>query len=401
MNRHLIRFGAAVMITLLGLWVLWLLRSVILYVLISLTLAGAVAPLFKNINRFKWPARVGMILLYLLVLGGLIFFLLELGSAAVRDAQALVDALSEQDVWQQPAWVQGQAVEQFLNERLPPPSLLVAGVVGERGQGLLAIVLSLVQGIFGVISGTLVILFLGLYWSANRTHFQQLWLSLLPPGVRRPTRDVIFTVERDLGRYLRAELMQSLLVGVLLGVGYWALGSPYPALLAAIVALANLIPVVGVLIAILIPLLIGLLSSLQITLFTVLLTTLVLLVVKVWLKRRLYHGQQQNPILTLFLLVVLADAFGLPGLIAAPPLAATIQILWDLWVAGRASQGQVNQVANFRERQVRLSAQIAAMNQPPPILTSSLDRLNALMERSEPLLKEPNQSSTGKPGLGR
>jgi predicted PurR-regulated permease PerM len=395
MTRHLIRIGAAVMITLLGLWVLWLLRSVILYVLISLILAGAVAPLFRTFPRRRWPARVGLVILYLLVLGGFILFLLQVGGAAVRDAQALVDALSVQDVWQQPEWVQGAAVEQFLNDRLPPPSILAATIAGERGQGLLPIFLGLTQGIFGLISGTLVILFLSLYWSANQAHFQQLWLSLLPPGGRKYARDIIFTLERDLGSYIRSELIQSLLVGVLLGLGYWAIGSPYPALLAIIGALANLIPVVGVIIAILTPLLIGLLSSLQISLFTALFTVLVLLVVKLLLKPRLYHGQQQNPILTIFLLVVLAHAFGLLGMIVAPPLAATIQILWDLWVTRRANAGTPNQVVNLRDRQARLLAQIEAMDEPPPLLTSSLERLNNLIERSGPLLNEPDKTAAG------
>lgn len=387
MTRHLIRIGAAVMLTLLGLWVLWLLRSVILYVLISLALAGAVAPLFINFSRYKLPARIGLLLFYLLMLGGLTLFILEAGGAAARDTQALVDALSDRDVWQQPEWVQGVAVEQFLNERLPPPSVLVGTIAGERGQGLLSIFLGITQGIFGLISGTLVILFLGLYWSANRTHFQQLWLSLLPPIGRKYARDILQTVERDFGRYIRSELMLSVLTGVLLGIGYWALGSPYPALMAVIAALASLVPVVGVIIAILTPLIIGLLSSLQITLTTTLLTLLVLLVIKLWLKPRMYHGMRQNPILTIFLLVVLADAFGLLGMIAAPPLAATIQILWNIWVAERASAGAVSQVVNLKERQARLAAQIAAIDQPPPILTSSLERLNTLIERSDPVLR--------------
>lgn len=387
MTRHLIRIGAAVMITLLGLWVLWLLRSVILYVVISLALAGAVAPLFINFNRFKLPARIGFILFYLLMLGGLILFILEAGGAAARDTQALVDALSERDVWQQPEWVRGVAVEQFLNDRLPPPSVLVGTIAGERGQGLLSIFLGITQGIFGLISGTLVILFLGLYWSANRTHFQQLWLSLLPPIGRKYARDILQTVERDFGRYIRSELMLSLLTGVLLGIGYWALGSPYPALLAVIAALASLIPVVGVIIAILTPLIIGLLSSLQITLTTTLLTLLVLLGIKLWLRPRMYHGMRQNPILTIFLLVVLADAFGLLGMIAAPPLAATIQILWNIWVAERTSAGTVSQVVTLKERRAHLAAQIAAIDQPPPILSSSLERLNTLIDRSEPVLR--------------
>lgn len=395
MTKHLIRIGAAVMITLLGLWVLWLLRSVILYVLISLALAGAVAPLFVNASRYKLPARLAMILFYLLTLGGLTLFIIEAGGAAARNAQALVEALSEQDVWQQPEWVQGVAVEQFLNERLPPPSVLADTIAGDRGQGLLSIFLGLTQGIFGLISGTLVILFLGLYWSANRTHFQQLWLSMLPPGARKYARDILQTVEHDFGRHIRFELMLGLLTGVLLGIGYSALGSPYPALMAVIAALASLIPVVGVIIAILTPLLIGLLSSLSITLTTTLLTFVVLLFIKLWLKPRLYHGMRQSPILTIFLLVVLSDAFGVFGMIAAPLLAAAVQIFWNLWVAERTGQGAVNQVVNLKERQASLAAQIAAIDEPPPILSSSLERLTTLIERSEPVLREKPKGLRG------
>lgn len=387
MTRQLIRIGAAVMTTLLGLWLLYLLRGVILYVLLSLALAGAVSPLFRNLGRFKWPLRVGMILLYLLALGGFIFFLLEIGGTAVREAQVLVDALSEQDVWQQPAWVQGLAVEQFLNDRLPPPSVLAATIAGERGQGLLPIFLGLTQGIFGIVSGTLVILFLGLYWSANRTRFQQLWLSLLPLRARKYTRNTFHIIEHDLGHYIRVEFLQSLLAGLLFGLGYWALGSPFAVLLAVIGALASLIPVVGVIIAILTPLLIGLLSSLQISLGTAILTLVILLAIKLWLKPRLYRLQQQNPILTIALLVALADAFGLLGIIAAPPLAATIQILWDLWVSERSAGRLTSQVTDLKERQALLSARIASMDNPPPTLTSSLERLNTLIERSEPVLR--------------
>ena len=148
MTRHFIRIGAAVMITLLGLWVLWLLRSVIFYVLISLVLAGAFSPLLLNRGQLKLPARIASILLYLLVLGGLIFFIIEVGGATVRDTQELVDTFSEKDVWQQPDWLQGTAVQEFLNDRLPPPSILFATIAGERGQGLLTIVLGLSQGIF-------------------------------------------------------------------------------------------------------------------------------------------------------------------------------------------------------------------------------------------------------------
>jgi predicted PurR-regulated permease PerM len=84
------------------------------------------------------------------------------------------------------------------------------------------------------VSGAAVILFLSIYWIINQIHFERLWLSLLPTGLRRQARDIWRTIEIDLGAYMRSELFQSLAAGLLLGLGYWALGSPYPVLLALI-----------------------------------------------------------------------------------------------------------------------------------------------------------------------
>ena len=46
MTKKLVVFGMAVMTTLLALVVLWQFRTVVLYVLISLTLAAAIRPLY-------------------------------------------------------------------------------------------------------------------------------------------------------------------------------------------------------------------------------------------------------------------------------------------------------------------------------------------------------------------
>ena len=61
----------------------------------------------------------------------------------------------------------------------------------------------------------------------------------------------------------------SFLAGLLFYLGFWLLGSPYPALLALTGALACLVPVVGAAMAISAVLLVGLLTSVQLSLFTV------------------------------------------------------------------------------------------------------------------------------------
>jgi predicted PurR-regulated permease PerM len=97
------------------------------------------------------------------------------------------------------------------------------------------------------------------------------------------------TVEPDIGAYIRGEVIQSLLAGLLLGLGYWLLGSPYPALLALAGALACLIPVVGAALAVIPVLLVGLLTSVQLSLFTALYTLVVLIALGVWVKPRLFN----------------------------------------------------------------------------------------------------------------
>jgi predicted PurR-regulated permease PerM len=253
---------------------------------------------------------------------------------------------------------------------------------------VLPAILGFTQGIGGVVSGLLIILFLSIYWSINQIHFERLWLSLLPSELRKHARGIWRTIEPDLGAYIRSEVVQSLLAVLLLGIGYWLLGSPYPTLLALIGALAWLIPVVGAALAMILPLLMGLLTSVQLSLFTVLYTLVILVALQVWVEPRLIRRKWDNPILTLVILLAMADAFGLVGLIIAPPLSAVCQILWKLLFSNRLASGASGQVSDLKERQASLRAAIEEMDElPPPLVLSSMERLTDLLEKAEPILQ--------------
>jgi hypothetical protein len=159
-------------------------------------------------------------------------------------------------------------------------------------------------------------------------------------------------------------------------------------LLALAGALACLIPVVGVALAVIPVLLVGLLTGVQFSLFTVLYTLVVLIAMGVWVKPRLFNRRWDNPILTLVILIALADAFGLLGIIIAPPLSAVSQILWRLLVSHRLASGAAAQVSDLKERQERVWATIRAMDEPPlPLVTSSMERLTHLIVKAEPILQ--------------
>jgi len=388
MTKQLIRFGTAVMTTLLALVILLQFRTVAVYLLASFSLAIAVRPVVKHWVKQGLAMRVGLILLYLVILSSLGLFLFMAGRSALNEIQQMTSAVSGQGEWTLPQWLVGTPFQQTLIAWLPTPSQLFEAVTGDQGQHVLPAILGFTQGIGSLVSSAVIVLFLSLYWSSNQIHFERLWLSLLPPGQRRQVRDIWQTIELDLSIYIRGQIVQSLLAGLLLGLGYWAIGSPYTLLLALTGALVCLIPVVGAPLALLSPLLIGLLTGVQLSLWTTLYTLVVLIALGVWVKPRFFKRRQDNPILTVVILMALADAFGLLGIIIAPPLSAACQILWSSLVSRRAVAGSATQISDLKERQALVWATIKAMDEPPPpSVTSRMERLTQLLEKAEPILE--------------
>jgi hypothetical protein len=107
----------------------------------------------------------------------------------------------------------------------------------------------------------------------------------------------------------------------------------------------------------------------------------------------------------------MADAFGLLGIIVAPPLSAVCQTLWNLLVSNRLASRAATHVSDLKERQARLAATIAEMDElPPPLVMSSMERLTDLLEKAEPILGtalpaepsdlfHPSQPSTSEDGV--
>ena len=129
----------------------------------------------------------------------------------------------------------------------------------------------------------------------------------------------------------------------------------------------------------------------QLGLTTALYTLVVLIALQVWVEPRLFRRKWNNPVLTLVILLAMGDAFGLLGIILAPPLSAVCQILWGLLVSHRLTSGAATQISDLRERQARVWATIRAMDEPHlPLMTSSMERLTRLMVKAEPILQVEN-----------
>jgi predicted PurR-regulated permease PerM len=405
MTKRIALIGAAVMATLLALVVLWQFRMVVAYALIALTLAAALRPLMQRLVGRGWVARAAWLLLYLTVLGGLGFLLLQAGDAVIDEVQLLSQTLSEQDRWMLPAWLQGTPLQHAVLARLPTPSQLLEAATGSEGQLVLPTLLGVTQGLGVAVSGVLIVLFLSVYWGAGQVSFERLWLSLLPSDQRTLARGIWQAIEPALGAYVRSQAIQSLLAGLLFSLGFWLLGSPYPTLLALFGAVACLVPVVGAALAVIAPLIVGLLTGMQLSLLTATYALIILIALRMVVRPRLLNYRWHNTILTIVLLVALGDAFGLAGLIVAPLVSLVCQVLWSRLVGRRRVLGAAAQMSDLVERQAQVRALIEAMEEPPPPLVgSSMERLASLIDRAQPLLpaalSDESEALPASPGRG-
>lgn len=383
MTKRVFVIALGIMTTLLALVALWQFRVVLIYVLLSLVIAATFRPMSRSESRHNLRTRILQIFQYLVavIVVGLLLFIV--GRFLINDFQQLAVNLSQESAWVLPRWLANGPLAKWL----PTPDTLFQAITSQPSVALSS-VLGFTESIGNVLSGLVISLFLSVYWSINQNHFERLWLSLLPAEKRKHARDIWRTIESDLGAYSRSEIIQSVLAVIALGIGYWLLGSPYPALLAVTGAIAWLIPVVGGVLALVLPLMVGLLDGPQLALLTVLYTILVLVLLQISVEPRLFRIKQDTPLLTFIILLAMADAFGLLGIIVAPPISVIVQSLWRLMVSENVTPEVVVHVSDLKERRAKLEDTIKTIpGPPPPLVVSSMARLTDLLEKAEPVLQ--------------
>lgn len=388
--KRLALLTLAVLSTLLGVLLLWQFRSVVGLFLLSLALAAALRPLVDRQVELGWPRGRALSLVYSLTVAVVVGLGLAVGGPLLDDLGQAADsfALGYEALWLR--WPTGTEFQRAVAEVLPPPADLYAAIAGPRGQAMLQSLLGATLNVFDVLSNAAVVVMLSLYWGADQARFERLWLSVLSAEQRARAREVWRAIEGGVGGYLRSEAAQSVLAGLVLGLGYWLLGVPYPVLLGLFSALAWLIPWLGALLA-LGPVLVaaGLVSPLLAGVAG-LFTLLVFVGLEVVVEPRLYHRRQYSSLLVVLLLIIMGEAYGVLGVLVAPPLAAALQILLTTLLAPSSTptgQPIAEQFVALEERLTAVRAALTAAGPAaPPTLTSLVERLETLLDQSAVVL---------------
>jgi putative permease len=397
--KRLAVYTVAFLGTLTVLLLLWEFRGAILLFLLSLAVAAAVRPIHNYARQYGLSSSLALVLIYtlgLIVIGALFY---TISGLLLRDLQQITDdfALSYEQIKLE--WPQGDAFQQAVAEQLPAPLDFYKALAGEEGAVLFGTLFDVTSILLNIAGQFLIILVLSIYWSADRARFERLWLSLLSAEKRIRARDVWREVEYEIGAYLRSEVIQVFLAGLLLALGYWLLGLKYGATLALVGALVWLIPLVGGALVVIPVFLIGLSNNIFVATAAAVYTFIVFLALELVVEPHLFNRQRYSSLLLLLGIIMLAADFGVLGLIVAPPLMVAIQILFDAMLVQKSvvapAAKPVLYLDDLRARLAAVKEKITELDEPPsPETLSLLERVTKLIEEADETLPDPPSEAT-------
>ncbi|AIZ65474.1 hypothetical protein PK28_17635 (plasmid) [Hymenobacter sp. DG25B] len=297
-----------------------------------LVLAGVLIAIFLRGLSSRLSARTRMsegwaLVLVLVVLAGLIAgvswwagpAIAEQAQQLSRELPGAVASLRQQ--------VAATSWGHELLGRLPDADTLSDGILGNQGSWLHRS-LGVLSGVLGFVANLYVVLFIGLFITAQPGPYRAGLVLLVPRAGRARAGQVLDLLNEALFRWLGGKLFSMAVVGLLTALGLWALGVPLPMALALLAALFSFVPNFGPVLAMAPAALVALSNGPDQALYVVGLYVAVQAVesnlITPLVQKRLLSIP---PALTLITQVVLGVFTGGLGLVLATPLLVILMVL--------------------------------------------------------------------------
>jgi len=323
-----------IILTLIGFWLLYVVFDVILMLFAAVIIASAIEPAANYAQKFKIPRALTVAVIYLLILlmlSGLITLMIDpLATQATQLAHAAPQLVN--------------LVSDFI------PQLTTASVATtvqdtlvNFGDNLTNISLNIFQRTRSFFSGVFTIIFifiLAFYLAVEKDAIKKFFRLITPKQHLPYIERAVDRAQKSISRWVLAQLLLAVIMGLIVGLGLWIMGVPYALLLGLIAGIMEFIPVIGPIIAAVPAVFVGLSQSLVLGLvvlgFYIVLQQIENNLLVPNLMRR---AVGLNPIVTIIAVLLGARLLGLVGVILAVPLAAIISIiLSDIFRTGSSKK---------------------------------------------------------------
>jgi predicted PurR-regulated permease PerM len=249
-------FSLGVVVTLLVLQGLYSIRGILVQVLVALFITVSLEPAVHWLTERGMRRGLAVTLIFAVAFGALFAFLISVIPSLVSQGRQLIDDL--------PGYLAELQVRsrQFrgLNDRFNLSNQLqgiIGSIPGRIGTG----VLGFTGRLFGALFSTLTVLVFTAYFMAGLPRLRNGLVWLFPAPRRPRVKQVVDLLVEKVGGYMIGNIIISIFAGVFSYVTFRLLGVPFATPLAVLVAVFDMIPMIGATLGAIVGVLVALLTS--------------------------------------------------------------------------------------------------------------------------------------------
>ena len=190
-------------------------------------------------------------------------------------------------------------------------------------------VLKGIGGFLGILLQAMLVFVLAGYIMASYPNILENLLKIIPPRRHDLAKDLIYKLDIVVGGYIRAKVIEALIVGLVTWLALSLIGVPSALTVAFITALLNPIPYIGPIIATVPAVLFAISQGWLVVVFTAIITIIIQQVDgNVLGPLLLSRSMRVHPVNVLVALIVGSSLFGFWGILLAIPTTAFFQLLY-------------------------------------------------------------------------
>lgn len=311
---------------------LYFLQDVLVIVLFSIIIASAIEPVVHWFSKFKIPRLLSVLLIYAVALLVLVLVLYLIIPVFFGDIVGFFSNFLE---YLNTVLGPGQELRGPFDKLPPTFVLLLKGSVSSLEQFFLKFSSGLFRAagsLFGGFVSFWLVIILSFYFSIQEHGIERFLMTITPEKHETRVLRIWKNSQLKMGRWLQAQFLLSLIVGVLVFVGLTLFGVQYSLLLALVAAVFEIIPGLGPIIASIPAIIIAFVQKPSLALVVVVIYTIVQQIenhaIIPLIMRRLTGVPS---VVVIIALLVGGSLGGVVGMLLAVPLAVVvIEIMSDV-----------------------------------------------------------------------
>ncbi|OGN05614.1 MAG: hypothetical protein A2746_02305 [Candidatus Yanofskybacteria bacterium RIFCSPHIGHO2_01_FULL_44_22] len=308
---------------------LYLLKDVIIIVFFAIIVASAISPFANWLDSKKFPRLLGVLLLYLSVLGLIVLVFSLVIPFVSEDISQLSVALPQLLEKASTALEEAQSSSPKFLDFVSELQNMLDGLSSYLQQAAQSIV-GMVISIFGGVMSFIAILIISFYLSVTRKGVEGFLGSVVPEKYENYIVDLWKRSEAKVGQWLQGQLLLALLIGLMVYVGLALMGIKFALVLGILAMLLEVVPIIGPVIAAIPAVFFAFMQSPSLGLWVILFYVIVQQLENHILVP-LVFGKTigLNPVVVIIALLVGSQLAGIVGMILAVPIATIIVEMLD------------------------------------------------------------------------